>query len=158
MRPGQTSTPDSVTNRGWFAALCAGACLWAGTGCGGHSGEKFVPVAGKVTLDGNTLSVGAVSFRPDASRGNASMHVPTGSIDSQGNYELITIGKKGAPPGWYRVLVFADANAVPTGSVPHPLPPRWMMNVKYTDEKTTDLFIEVVEDAQPGAYDLDLSK
>jgi hypothetical protein len=141
-----------------FAAMCAGAFLWAGSGCGGAPPEKFVPVAGKVTLDGDTLTVGAVSFRPDASRGNASMHVPTGSIDTQGNYELTTIGRKGAPPGWYRVLVFADANAVPTGTVPHPLPPRWMMNVKYTDEKITDLFVEVVELAQPGAYDLNLTR
>jgi hypothetical protein len=32
------------------------------------------------------------------------------------------------------------------------------MNEKYTAENTTDLFIEVVEKPQPGAYDLRLKK
>jgi hypothetical protein len=137
-------------------ALGAWALLWVVSGCGGNPGERFVPVAGKVRLNGKPLGVGAVSFRPDASRGNKSMHIPTGTIDAQGNYELVTVGKKGAPPGWYKVLVFADANTPPPGVPAHPIPPRWMTAVKYTDEQTTDLFLEVVENPETGAYDLNV--
>src|SRR5262245_48110528 len=89
-----------------LALVAAGAVL---PGCGGPA-EEFFPVTGQVTLDGKPLKVGSVSFRPDAARGNASLHHPTGEIDDQGRYTLVTVGRKGAPPGWYKVLVFADEN------------------------------------------------
>jgi hypothetical protein len=140
-------------------ALTGAALLGAGVGCGGETGEKFVPVSGTVRLDGKPLTVGAVSFRPDAARGNKSMHVPSGDIDREGNYKLFTVGREGAPLGWYRVLVFADANTLPDGVVRSLKPPRWLMNVKYTDPKTTDLFVEVVETPGPGTtYDLNVTK
>jgi hypothetical protein len=60
--------------RPWLPMLGATALLWAGYGCGKDEADKFVPVAGKVTLDGKPLSVGSVSFRPDASKGNKSCH------------------------------------------------------------------------------------
>src|SRR4051812_13406743 len=87
------------------------AVLLVLSGCKKDETESFLPVTGKVTLDGKPLTVGTVSFRPDVTRGNTSMHIPTGEIDAQGNYTLVTIRKNGAPPGWYKVLVFADANA-----------------------------------------------
>jgi hypothetical protein len=117
-----------------------------------------VPVAGKVKLDGKPLTVGTVSFRPDAERGNKSMHIPIGKIDPEGNYELETVGKKGAPPGWYKVLVMADADAQLAPGTAHPLRPRWLMNPKYADLKTTDLAIEVVENPAAERYDLNVSK
>ena len=61
-----------------------------------------MPVAGHVTLEGETLTVGAVAFHGDASKGNKTMHIPTGEINSQGKFELTTIGVKGAPWGGTR--------------------------------------------------------
>jgi hypothetical protein len=142
----------------WLAALSGGALLVAAFGCGPDQGEEFLTVAGKVTLEGKALAVGTVSFRPDASRGNTSMHVPTSTIDGEGNYELVTVKKKGAPRGWYKVVVFADANSLNPKTGAHPLPPRWLTNVKYTDPTATDLAIEVVEKPAAGVYDLKLSK
>ena len=96
-------------------------------GCARNDGDTFLPVSGRVLLNGRLLNVGTVSFRPDASKGNKSMHVPNGTIDAEGNYELITINKKGAPTGWYKVVVFADANADPSGKPPTTLqPPKWL--------------------------------
>src|SRR5262249_44285602 len=118
-------------------------------------GEKFLPVSGQVTVNGTPLTFGAVSFRPDASRGNTTLHHPTGEIDSQGNFELYTARQKGAPPGWYKVLVFADENQK-QGAV-HPAPPRWAINPKSTSE-ATPLSTEVVEKPAAGAYDLKLDK
>jgi hypothetical protein len=159
IRPGPGGNADQhhrPFREHWLAAL-GGALLWAVGGCG-DTGEKFFPVAGKVTLANKPLPVGAVSFRPDAARGNHSKHIPTGAITAAGEYELITIQRKGAPAGWYKVLVFADANSLKPGTSAHPLPPVWLMNIKYTEEKTTDLFVEVVEHPGPGSYDLRLSK
>src|SRR5262245_48088289 len=108
----------------------------------------MVPVAATVTVNGTRLSAGTLSFRPYAAKGNQSLHHPTGDIDASGNYELVTVGRKGAPPGWYKVLVFADANAQPPKSSAHPLPPKWLVDVKYTKEETTDLTVEIA--ATPG--------
>jgi hypothetical protein len=121
------------------------------SGC--SSGERFLPVAGTVNVNGQPLTLGTVSFRPDATRGNASLHHPTGEIDAHGHYELSTVGKKGAPPGWYKVLVFADLNQQ-KGPI-HPEMPRWAVNVKYTRVETSDLYVEVVE--KPGSTDYDLN-
>src|SRR5262245_40091564 len=93
---------------GWFwaALLGCGAALVV-AGCGGDS-DKLAPVVGKVTVDGKPLKSGTVSFRPDASKGNSSQHQPNGEIDAEGNYEmLVPPAKKGAPPGWYKVVVMA---------------------------------------------------
>jgi hypothetical protein len=127
----------------------------AACGCGGP-GEKLLPVSGKVTVNGQPLTFGSVSFRPDRSRGNSSQQQPTGVIDSAGGFELYTTREKGAPAGWYKVLVFADENRE-VGPL-HPAPPRWAVAAKYTGEQTTDLFVEVVEKPAAGAYDLRLSK
>lgn len=111
-------------------------------------------VGGKVSVKGEVLRKGTVSFRPDSAKGNATQHHPTGEIDADGNYVLFTTGKKGAPPGWYRVLVFADGNPNPAPGKPS----QWLHHPKYTTEKTTDIWLEVVEKPSPGGYDLSLSR
>lgn len=127
-------------------------------GCG-DPGPVLVPVKGSVSVGGKPLAVGSVSFRPDASRGNTSAHHPTGSIAADGSFELVTLGKPGAPVGHYKVLVFADANTdAKTNTAAHPKPPAWLTDPKYTTEKTTDLRAEVVATPEPGRYDLKLVK
>lgn len=138
---------SSVIRRTWLALG-----LVALAGCSGDS-LRLAPVVGQVSMPDRTLTTGTVSFRPDAGRGNTSLHHPTGVLDATGRYELYTVGKKGAPPGWYRVLVFADGNATPTKTA-HPAPPRWIINPRYTSEQSTDLLIEVVEKPEAGRYDL----
>jgi len=123
------------------------------TGCKADT-DKFFPVSGKVAAGGQAIKKGSVSFRPDASKGNKTLHHPTGDIDAEGNYQLYTIGKPGAPPGWYKVLVFADANPNPRPGVE----PQWLHHVKYTSEGSTDVLLEVVENAPAGTYDLKLSR
>jgi hypothetical protein len=127
-------------------------------GCG-DPGPPLVPVAGVVWVNGKPLTTGSVSFRPDADKGNTSLHHPTGSVGADGRFELFTVGRPGAPPGHYKVLVFADANTDPnTRTAAHPKPPAWLTDVKYTSERTTDLRVEVVPTAEPGRYDLKLVK
>jgi hypothetical protein len=109
------------------------------------------------------LKTGIITFQPDTARGNTTPHQPTANIDRDGNYELFTVGKVGAPLGWYKVLVTAIENdeelakkaASPGGSR---LRTKSVINLKYRTPKTTDLVIEVVESPAPGAYDLKLTR
>jgi hypothetical protein len=137
----------------WSAACLAAAGLCLASGCSGDT-DGFYPVRGKVTAGGQPIKRGSISFRPLASKGNQSLHHPAADIDAEGNYQLYTISKPGAPPGWYRVLVFADGNPSPAPGVP----PRWLHHVKYTTEGSTDMLIEVVKDPPAGHYDLKLAR
>jgi len=127
-------------------------------GCG--SGAKLVPVAGTVTLDGQPLPVGSVTFQPEAGPGNANQEVPVGKI-VDGKYELTTHGKKGAPPGKYKVVVVSnnfsgDNPPKPTGgSMPVP---KSFISLKYSTAAATPLSKEVVANPVPDAYDLKLTK
>ena len=138
--------------RALFPAIGYALCGLA-AGCA-ESGPLLIPVRGTVTLTGRRLTAGYVSYRADAGQGNQTLHIPTGQISAEGRYELFTNGRAGAPPGWYKVLVFADENQR-QGAV-HPLRPKWLTDEKYTQEETTDLRVEVKTPAAETAYDLQL--
>jgi hypothetical protein len=142
---------------GWASLVLAGTCFaLASAGCGDPYGVgATVPVVGKVTADGQPVKAGTVSFRPDKSRGNTTVHEPYGEIDSQGNYKLFTGKKAGAPVGWYRVAVFAG-EPVEVGNLSGQA--KWYANPKYASADTSGLAIEVVETPAPGGYDLKLTK
>jgi hypothetical protein len=126
--------------------LCACGAMTA-AGCGG---PKHVPVVGKATVNGKPLSGLVISFNPDPAKGNEARVSCMGRIGANGEYTLISDDgfkvTKGARPGWYKVTLSApDEESMP-------------VNKKYTAFKTTDLTIEVVDDPQPGAYDLEFTK
>jgi hypothetical protein len=120
-------------------------------GCGQES-VKLIPVSGHVTLDGVALQAGTVTFVPDETKGNNSRVSPISMIDSQGNYELFSEGKKGAPAGWYKVVVSLLSPGTP------PPPKGVISDSKFQHVEQTDLAVEVVPQPQPGAYDLKLTK
>jgi hypothetical protein len=134
----------------------------AASGCGDASGVgRTVPVSGKLTLDDVpwTAKTTIVLFQPDGSRGNSSLFTPTGTVDAEGNYTMTTQAKKGAPPGWYNVVVTAREEAAPV----HPKTPQQrrpvassLLPARYGVAETSGLSIEVVESPGPGAYDLKL--
>jgi hypothetical protein len=150
----------------WRRLLGAAGALgvaWAAAGCGG--GIDVVPVSGRVTVDGEPLRAksGNVAFVPDAAKGNTTTRVPTGYLDENGHYTLYYAqGKKGAPPGWYKVQVAAAAEGEKVqmprlkGHGPRPPPP--LFHSKFTRVKTSGLEVEVVRDPAPGAYDLKLTR
>jgi hypothetical protein len=139
---------------GWYlAALLTGGAVLAAAGCSSESGEKLGPVTGKITVGGKPLTTGSVSLRPDASQGNKGQHQPNGAIDAEGTYELLVPpAKKGAPLGWYKVVVTAYDNPMPNK------PLKSFIDMKYSDEKTTPLKFEVIENPEPGRYDLKLTR
>ena len=137
----------------WYGTvLLSVGTIVAAVGCNTAGSEKLALVAGKVTVDGQPLKTGSVTFKPDASRGNSSQHHPTSAIDADGHYELsVPPERKGAPPGWYQIVVTAYDN-------PRPGRLKTLIDVKYQDEKTTPLKIEVIENPEPGRYDLKLMR
>ena len=127
-------------------------CAWGLLTLAGCGGLKLVPVSGKVTQAGKPLTGGAVSFVPDASRGNKARLSCMGRIGPDGRYELTTSGVtrsetgKGAPLGWYKVTLLTTLPGAPDITV----------DPRYTDPARTPLTIEVVAKPSPGAYDLKL--
>jgi hypothetical protein len=128
-------------------------------GCGKVPGDegKRVPVTGRVSFkDGKPLTRGVVVFWPDASKGNASQHEPRGEVDAQGNYKLATSPRlEGVLPGWYKVAIVAqepfDEND------PYKDPP-WLINRRFGNRDKSGLAVEVIERAEPGRYDFQVSK
>jgi hypothetical protein len=125
---------------------------------------KLVPVAGRITVAGQPVPLGSVQFRADPARGNHSMEVPVSAIRPDGGYDLETGGQRGAPLGWWRVLVIADnfrADNPPPSPVwpkfpPGYQPPRPLVHERYLRFHDTDLSVEVVENPEEGAYELTL--
>ena len=79
-----------------LAALVGLACLGMGPGCG-RNAYRLADVSGRVTLDGEPLAGGVVSFQPQAAGGSVAGPGATGRIDADGRYRLASIdGGSGA--------------------------------------------------------------
>src|SRR5687768_3057353 len=140
-----------------FVVTAILACLVL-TGCKqpGDEGNR-VPVVGKVTFtDGKPLPRGVVIFSPDGGKGNASQHEPRGPIDGEGTYKLSTTDRlAGVAPGWYTVTIVAQQ---PYDESKSSWDPPWLINRKYGNREKSGLAVEVIENAEPGRYDFQVSK
>jgi hypothetical protein len=113
-------------------------------------------VKGKVTLDGQPIPTGIVVFSPDASKNNLSRQEGRGEIQKDGSYELLTNGKAGISPGWYKVSVVSVFARLAPGGV-HP-PPKTLIHRKYSNPAYSGLEIEVAPKKPDGSYDLALKE
>src|SRR5262245_21888782 len=111
---------SSVTPRAARFVLTAAFLLGLlSAGCGDSEVGKTYPVHGKVTLNGQPLVAKSaiVTFKPIAAKSNTTPFEPAASVDSSGNYTLYTKTRRGAPPGWYKVIVTAiDAESSPASA------------------------------------------
>jgi predicted small secreted protein len=155
---------ESVMVHARFRLVPAAVLLLAGlaAGCGDDSGVgKTYPVEGKVTIESTPLTAESTTilFKPDAARGNSSSFEPVGTVDEAGNYTVETRGKRGAPPGWYKVIVTALAEdpVHPKTAKRRPVA-QSLVPARYGQAQTTDLAVEVVEKPAAGAYDLKLKQ
>jgi hypothetical protein len=113
--------------------------------------EVLVPVKGKVTVKGKPLGMGTIVFHPDREKGNTSKQEPRGTISSDGTYELDSSDDAGAPPGAYKVTIYAMKNEGSTK------PPTWLAHQKFTDVKTSGLTAEVTAEAASKSFDFDVT-
>jgi hypothetical protein len=115
-------------------------------------GIRRIPVSGTVTLDGKPLQGGVLVFHPDESKGNTARIGCSGPVKN-GHYKLNTSAVTrldtgaGAPLGWYKVTLTNN------------LPGQPIINVanKYLTPETTPVAIEIVDNPEPGAYDIQLT-
>lgn len=121
-------------------------------GCG-QSGPLLHEVQGTVKFGSQPLTTGTVSLR--AERDNTTRHQPTGLIDKDGHYRIYTTGLPGAPPGSYRVVVFATEPLIDTGRV-SPSLPKSIIPVRYNNVSTSPLSLEAKANPAAGEYDLQL--
>lgn len=130
-----------------FLAVLGGvSCL--SSGCG--AGSSMTPVSGRVTVNGQPLTKGHVTFHPNKAKGNTFGGVCVGEINSQGEYTLETNGKPGAPLGWYKITVSA-METTPDNTNPSMQSP---VDNTYALPDITPLEKEVVAKASPGTYDV----
>jgi hypothetical protein len=136
-------------------------CLFAGVlavGCGGSGGgEATVPVVGNIKVDGEPAPNAVIRLIPQGTTGGQG---GGGATDSTGRYEVSTPqGKKGLPPGQYKVTVSRRLN--PDGSPPDPNTPPIeskaieTLPAKYSDLTKTELSLNISPDDK-RSFDFDL--
>jgi hypothetical protein len=94
-----TSVNYLRTKAGLALALCATLAV-VGSGCGGAYDAS---VSGEVTLDGNPVPRGTVTFSP--TQGGPTAY---GQIEEDGDYYVQTGTESGLPVGEYQVTVVAE--------------------------------------------------
>jgi hypothetical protein len=117
-------------------------------------GESRHAVEGRVLLNGAPLQgkEGAVLLKPDSGKGNKSSVSSVGVLQPDGTFSVLTHGKPGARPGWYKIIIMAtEPGANPNEES------RRVVNARYQNEDTTPLAFEVVANPGEGSYDLQLS-
>lgn len=135
--------------------FCIGLILGCLTGCGGGGDfEEYPEVTGTVTLDGQPLTSGHISFQADAGGGTG-----IGILDSAGAYSArATRNQAGLKPGNYKVSVIAwkekpgvDKDGNPDMSVKGVS----LIHQSYNDTKKSGLTASVSESG-PNEINFDL--
>ena len=130
-----------------FSVFVLAAASSVLSGCGKKSGPALIPVSGKVTMEGSgPVTAGNVVLIPDSEKGVGA----SGQLDSSGNYDVQSEGRKGAAAGKYKIII-----TPPTMPAPGQDPKKMnKFHPKYQDAKITPLAYEVKPDAPAGTYDL----
>jgi len=138
-----------------FLVLFAGICL----GCGKAPSFQVAPVSGRITLDGEPLEGGTVTFVPDKRR-KTSGPIGVGQIQPDGTYQIVTdpggLALRGAVVGFHKIrVVYAPWETVdgkwtkPDADTDFPR--------QFLSEETSGLDAEVLADIA-NAIDLDLER
>jgi hypothetical protein len=106
-------------------------------GCRGGSMES--DVSGTVTLDGKKVGPGTVVFAPAQPGGKPA----TGSIESDGSYNIKTSRATGLSAGAYRVAVSVREMPQNVKRGDRPPPGKSVIPEKYEDENTSGLQYDV---------------
>lgn len=127
------------------AILFGAALLIAFTGCGDGRGNR-IPVAGSVTIDGEPLKFGSVTFMPKT-HGDG-MRAGGGSVDGQGRFTVSSFtANDGLLIGSYEVQIKA-VEKIDSSSQ------RWHAPRKYSKVKTSNLKAEITADTTELKFEL----
>lgn len=122
---------------------CAAGMSLSSSGCGKDAPLELYEVSGRVVIPGKEWSSGSVSLRPAAAAGEQ----PTGTLESDGTFQIYTRRQSGAPAGRYRVVILASAAPkAPLGSAAPGLPTN-IVPERYMRAETTPLELELPRDS-----------
>lgn len=130
-----------------ICSLCVVLVVGSFLGCGGDDGPELGQVTGTVTLDGQPLPGGTISFIPDNSAGTTGP-LSDSEIGPDGTYVLNGAGgRQGAVIGKHVVTVIgppdlSNTSRDPNDPEPAPGPPV-KVSGKYADSTTSGLTAEV---------------
>jgi hypothetical protein len=120
------------------------------TGCSGASGPKRFPIEGSVTLDGQPLETGSVTFVPQGGSTATSATIENGAFFAD--------EKTGLPPGNYRVEIMSTRK---TGrKIPGPGPDGQVDEVEQiipARYNTQSELVAGVEDKETNRFEFELS-
>jgi hypothetical protein len=105
-------------------------------------------VSGKVTVDGQPLKTGTITFSPK-------MDAPAaiGQIDFAGSYRLSVGTSQSISPGTYQVTIDAVELVPPTPTDPSPLPKK-LLPAKFYDGQNPEMVREVKTGKNTFDFDL----
>lgn len=147
--------------------LAVGGLVIATWGCGATH-QEHARVHGKVTYKGKPVPLGSVLFVPAQEPEDAPTHPASGTINSDGTYELHSEEEAGAVLGEHKVIVVAVDGGKPAAAPDPSKPPavgagppvrggqfRTLVPQKYSNPVTTPLTRKVV--AGDNAIDIELT-
>jgi len=128
-------------------------------GCGSGEQSDLVAVTGTVTLDGDPIGHTLVTFMPIESTPG---HGGSATTDAAGKYVAMTSkGKKGLPPGTYKVVVsrrlYRDGTPPPPDEKPIESQASETLPARYSDAEKTELLYKLAA-GETKPYDLKLRK
>lgn len=138
-----TNAFPAMLNRAIVISLLTYVILSA---CGCTS--QFATVTGQITLAGEPLTTGNVSFHPVSSGA-----VAVGTIQANGSYSVATGSAAGLPPGEYIVTIVATKPIMPTPENSQPVP-ELLTLPKYGSKETSDLRCTLKAGANRQNFDL----
>ena len=133
-----------------LVGVCAAFLLLGLLGCGGQN-TGGLPVSGKVTVNGQPLAKGSLTFHP--MKDNPTKATPTGTIEN-GQYTIYTNGKPGAPPGKYKVTIVSQEEVDSTKAT---LGTKSNVHPSFSDPEQTKLNVEVSTSPKENAYNFSIS-
>ena len=101
----------------WIISVTCTLLFTISLGCGGSDDPRSFDVSGVVTIDGQPIKVGRISFYPDTTNGNSG---PAGTAAVHaGKFDTAAVGGKGTVGGPHRVLIenFVDAPVGEDGDI-----------------------------------------
>ena len=124
------------TSSTWRQLACCSFLVVGLAGCGSNAEST---VYGTVTLDGEPLDHGSVTFVPNTNEGRAA----SGSIDTGGNYKVQAGQTGGLPAGEYVVKVSSREPAKPNPQGGPPTPGKLLTPKRYFNSNRSGLNFQV---------------
>ncbi len=138
-----------------FSILIGPVILFLLTGCSESKNQKTVFSSGVVTIDGQPLKKGTVTFQPITTGENNLKRPATGEIDSSGRFQLSTFqAGDGLLPGKYHVVITAFENAPTVEEYAAGAKRKSLIPEKYSNSTTSGLEAVVTDTNNEFTFEL----